>query len=427
MSESVPEGWLKSEISNFVNIGRGYAFKSLDYRSEGNPIVRVTNISEGNGLDLSNDVVYLAKDRVTEFQSYQLKDDDFLLVMVGATVGKYAKVETKRLQLFLNQNMWRLSVIDKKTNWQKFAIYGLQKVVEEFLRTMQGSAREFLTQKEFSKASIFVPPLPEQKKIASILTSVDEVIEKTQSQIDKLQDLKKATMNELLTKGIGHTEFKDSALGRIPKSWECLSVNEMLEKNILIVVKDGNHGSQYPRNSEFQAYGIPFLAASSIDENGLFNVNELPYLSLDRASKLRIPNAISGDVILTHNATVGRVSIIPDHIKEVITSTSTTYYRVNPNKFYNKYLRNFFEGLPFQNQLRRIMGQTTRNQVPISAQKELLILYPISINEQTEISSALSSLLKKVSKTQYKLNKIKSLKKSLMQDLLTGKVRVTVH
>ena len=48
---------------------------------------------------------------------------------------------------------------------------------------------------------------------------MDEVIENTQKQIDKLQDLKKATMNELLTKGIGHTEFKDSELGRIPKSW----------------------------------------------------------------------------------------------------------------------------------------------------------------------------------------------------------------
>ena len=60
-------------------------------------------------------------------------------------------------------------------------------------------------------------PLAEQKKIASILTSVDEVIEITQKQIDKLQDLKKATMNELLTKGIGHTEFKDSELGEFPR------------------------------------------------------------------------------------------------------------------------------------------------------------------------------------------------------------------
>ncbi|MDA8627930.1 restriction endonuclease subunit S, partial [Pseudomonadales bacterium] len=75
---------------------------------------------------------------------------------------------------------------------------------------------------------ILYPPLPEQKKIASILTSVDEVIENTQKQINKLQDLKKATMNELLTKGIGHTEFKDSELGRIPKSWEVRPYSDLV-------------------------------------------------------------------------------------------------------------------------------------------------------------------------------------------------------
>jgi type I restriction enzyme, S subunit len=294
-------------------------------------------------------------------------------------------------------------------------------------RLSAGSTFLEISSKEINKYKLPIPPLPEQKKIASILTSVDEVIETTQKQIDKLQDLKKATMNELLTKGIGHTEFKDSELGRIPKSWECLSVGEMLEKEFLLVVKDGNHGSQYPRTSEFQNHGIPFLAASSIDENGFFNSDSLPHLSLERAAKLRIPNAKNGDVILTHNATVGRVSIIPDSIKEVITSTSTTYYRVNSNKFFNKYLRDFFEGLPFQNQLGRIMGQTTRNQVPITAQKNLFILHPDSICEQEEISSILNSLRGQLSNIQHKLATLKSLKKSLMQELLTGKVRVQVN
>ena len=72
-----------------------------------------------------------------------------------------------------------------------------------------------------------IPPLPEQRKIASILTSVDEVIEKTKLQINKLQDLKKGTMNELLTKGIGHTEFKDSELGKIPKSWNAKKLGDL--------------------------------------------------------------------------------------------------------------------------------------------------------------------------------------------------------
>ena len=58
--------------------------------------------------------------------------------------------------------------------------------------------------------------------------SVDDVIEKTQAQIDKLQDLKKGMMNELLTKGIGHTEFKDSELGRIPKAWHVSPISKFV-------------------------------------------------------------------------------------------------------------------------------------------------------------------------------------------------------
>ena len=87
--------------------------------------------------------------------------------------------------------------------------------------------RPQITRESLAKVEIPSPPLPEQKKIASILTSVDEVIEKTESQIAKLQDLKTGMMQELLTKGIGpggvpHTEFKDSPVGRIPVGWEVI-------------------------------------------------------------------------------------------------------------------------------------------------------------------------------------------------------------
>ena len=93
----------------------------------------------------------------------------------------------------------------------------------------QGSSVIHIYSSGLQEVNLSLPPLPEQKKIASILTSVDEVIENTQKQIDKLQDLKKATMNELLTKGIGHTEFKDSELGRIPKSWEVKTIDDVIK------------------------------------------------------------------------------------------------------------------------------------------------------------------------------------------------------
>ena len=96
----------------------------------------------------------------------------------------------------------------------KFLYYSLMTdgVKRYMINSSAGSTVLHLDTNRVKELELKLPPLPEQKKIASILSSVDEVIDNTHKQIDKLQDLKKATMNELLTKGIGHTEFKDSEL-----------------------------------------------------------------------------------------------------------------------------------------------------------------------------------------------------------------------
>ena len=389
MSENVPEKWFNIKLTDFINIGRGYAFKSFDYCPEGHPIVRVTNISNANSLDLSNDVVYLEKKRVKEFQSYQLKDDDFLLVMVGATIGKHAKVTTRGKLLFLNQNMWRLSVVDEQSNSQKFAIYGLQKVIEEFLSTMQGSAREFLTQKEFEKISILVPPLPEQKKIASILTSVDEVIEKTQSQIDKLQDPKKATMNELLTKGIGHTEFKDSELGRIPKSWEVGRFDKFITLQ---------RGHDLPLQNRLNGR-VPIYGS-----NGMIGFHNQT-------------NIEATGVITGRSGSIGDVYFINGKYWALNTTLFVSNFHGNDKEFIAFFLE-YFDLERFSSGT----GVPTLNRNDVHPQ---VIKFPPK-EEQIRICKILNSFNKMIKNKKQKLSQIQSLKKSLMQDLLTGKVRVKV-
>jgi len=93
----------------------------------------------------------------------------------------------------------------------------------------EGTGVPHLSKWSVNSVQILGLPIKEQRKIAAILTSVDEVIEKTQAQINKLKDLKKAMMQELLTKGIGHTEFKDSPVGRIPKEWEVIPIRKLGE------------------------------------------------------------------------------------------------------------------------------------------------------------------------------------------------------
>src|SRR5699024_6714600 len=102
----------------------------------------------------------------------------------------------------------------------------------------------------FSKIKLTIPPLKEQQKIAAILSSVDEAIEKTEQIIEQTEKVKKGLMQELLTRGIGHTEFKESPVGRIPQKWEVAVFNDVFDrittknskdnKNVLTI--SGEHG-----------------------------------------------------------------------------------------------------------------------------------------------------------------------------------------
>jgi type I restriction enzyme S subunit len=139
--------------------------------------------------------------------------------------------------------------------------------------------------------------------------------------------------------------------------------------------------------------------------------------------KLRIGFGKPGDVILAHNATVGRVGIAGGST-EFIVSTSTTYYRVNPDKLDKYFLAYFMQSGVYQRQLADVMGQTTRNQVPITAQKELFMAFPDK-DEQSRIATVMAKPDAAAEKENEDLQKRQALKRGLMEDLLTGTVRVS--
>jgi Restriction endonuclease S subunits len=120
-----------------------------------------------------------------------------LFARSGATTGKGGKY-TYDFESYLNQRVGKFKVIDETKSENEF-IYQLVRSTESsetILTDAMGGAQPNISSRQGESIVLKSPPLPEQKKIASILTSVDEVRENTQKQIDKLQDRKKATMNE---------------------------------------------------------------------------------------------------------------------------------------------------------------------------------------------------------------------------------------
>jgi type I restriction enzyme, S subunit len=177
-------------------------------------------------------------------------------------------------------------------------------------------------------------------------------------------------------------------------SWRTVTVKELIEEGVIIGHKDGNHGSLYPKSTEFGDEGVPFLTAKSIINN-VFNLKDAPRLNWERASKMKIGYIEEGDVLLSHNATVGRVIVVPPLDGKVLIGTSLTFFRFDKTKIIPGYLAAYFNSRPFQNELAASMSQTTRNQVPITAQRRLRIILP-SITEQKAIAHILGKLNDKI-------------------------------
>ncbi len=156
---------------------------------------------------------------------------------------------------------------------------------------------------------------------------------------------------------------------------DLMTVESALRSGAIVAHKDGNHGSLYPKVGEFGDEGVPFLTAKLLSD-GVVDVAGAPRLPDVHADKLRLGFVEVGDVLLSHNATVGRVAIVPPFDGRLLIGTSLTYFRLNRKVINPRYLAAYFSCELFQSQLRAVMSHTTRNQVPITAQRKLNIAVP---------------------------------------------------
>lgn len=232
------------------------------------------------------------------------------------------------------------------------------------IKAGSGSTVGTLTISRANEMQIPLPPLEEQKRIAAILDQADALRRLRARALDKLNTLGQAIFHEMFRGSVTPT-----------------TISELLETEVLLLHKDGNHGSNYPRKEEFGTEGVPFLSAKAISEDGYLLDSEIEYLNTEKAKKLKIGWIKEGDVLLSHNASVGKVGRYQGEFGDALIGTSLTCYRPNPLKLKSGFLEFALRSYAFQAQLKSNMSQTTRNQVPITAQKSLTLTIP-SLAEQ---------------------------------------------
>jgi len=275
-----------------------------------------------------------------------------------------------------------------------------------------GGTRGKLTKGILEKIPVILPTIAEQKKIAEILSKVDEEINKTNELISKTEKLKNGLMNNLFTKGINHKKFKKTKLGEIPEDWEIRKLEEICD------VRDGTHNSP-----KYHQDGVPLITSKNLTDSGLdFNnidlISKSDFIEIEKRSHVD-----DGDILFGMIGTIGNPVLINKNREFAIKNVALI-------KFINKGVSNVFILHSLKSnymlvQFNKKLGGSTQKFIALGKIRELDILVP-KYEEQQKISEILSSVDKKLDKQKELKEKLTQLKKGLMSDLLSGKIRVNI-
>ena len=274
----------------------------------------------------------------------------------------------------------------------------------------RGYNRHFKLLKE---KSLPLPPLPEQKKIAHILSTVQRAIEVQERIIQTTTELKKALMQKLFTEGLRGEKRKETEIGLVPESWELIPVGELFEtqlgKMLSQKAKIGDSPKPYLRNKNVQWGRIDTEDLLQMD----FNDREVEKFLLRK-----------GDLLVCEGGEVGRAAIWNGEIEECYYQKALHRLRPKTSQITNEFMVHWMMFAFLLTNTYGVTGtRTTIAHLPEIKLKPLLVPVPSS-DEQAEIVSTLATIGKKHVDYQRKLGTLQHLFRTLLHELMTAKRRV---
>ncbi len=398
VSKAVPEGWENRRLADIAFVTMGQSPSSKDVNDSGNGIPFLQGNAEFNAQ-------YPAPVKWCS-TPLKLADRGDVLMSVRAPVGALNMADQKYC---IGRG---LAAIRFTNAIAAFGWYALLKNVQQLCNVSQGSTFGAISKKHLETLEFLLPPIPEQRKIAAILSSVDNAIEKTKAVIEQTKVVKKGLMQELLTRGIPgrHRKFLKTPIGEIPEEWEVV----VLGKYSRIL----SGGTPSTKNQKYWKGTIPWI--TSADILGLHEIIPKKFITKE-AIKESATNLIPKDSIIV----VTRVGLGKVAINRFDICISQDSQGVIPNKkvFSIEYLA-YFLSIAAQNFITRNQGTAIKGILKEDL-KSLKVPLP-TFFEQQKIAGLLVSLDRRIEYNNKMLDELLIVKTALMQALLSGEKRVKI-
>lgn len=358
-----------------------------------------------------------------------------LVITKDGTIGKIALIDWLPGDTSLNSHLFLVRPRQPETCSSNFAFHVFRSpAFRRFVDNQKsGSTLAGLGEAKFVKFGFPLPSRREQDVVAGILSTLDTAIHETESIIAKLKAVKQGLLHDLLTRGIDANGelrppqaeapylYKESPLGWIPKEWEEVTVGEITRRSGGLL-QTGPFGSQLHAH-EYVLDGIPVVMPQDM-VNGELSVESIARIMLRKAVALSRHRVQSSDLMFSRRGDLSRCVAIEKEHMGWLCGTGCLLARLPAKEVNGYWLALVYSQPGVQSQVMgRAVGSTMAN-LNTSILAALTIARP-SVSEQNEIAERLKSVAKRIRHEEEQLGKMRFEKAGLMDDLLTGRVRIT--
>lgn len=407
----IPEGWIHGRVGDLlIGLESGVSVNGEDRAFDHNDkaVLKVSAVSYGKfnpfaAKIINTDEIERAKTNPRAGQVIVSRSNTEELV------GASAFIDSDYPNLFLPDKLWQ--TIPKPASNMKWLSYVLASAHVRYklskLATGTSGSMKNITQGELLSLKIAIPPLPEQKKIAQILSTWDNAITTTEQLLANSQQQKKALMQQLLT---GKRRLKGFS-----GKWQTAKLGHLTEKVGSGITPTGG-------STVYASSGIPFIRSQNVLW-GELDFSDVAYINDSQHKKMSGSSVLPNDVLLNiTGASIGRCCTVPEKLKTSNVNQHVCIIRPKKN-LSSDYLKSFLLSHYGQKQIEQFQAGGNRQGLNFEQIKSFKIHIP-EFEEQQKIAAVLSAADCEIEILQQKLEGLKQEKKALMQQLLTGRRRV---
>lgn len=405
----LPEDWKISTLEVQYNITSSKRVFQSEWRDSGIPFYRAREIAVmGEGVPAPKGL-YISEEMYERYskQYGAIKENDVLITGVG-TLGKVYVVKKDDRFYFKDGNIIWLQWNGQYSSQLLKQLYRTPALIDQVFGNSGGSTVPTYTITNAKATIVPCPDYSEQCEIAEVLSSVDTLIAVIEKQLSKKKAIKQGTMQELLTGKCRLPGFSGE--------WETRTLHEISNEMV-----DGPFGSNLKTEHYTTERQVRIIQLSNIGEAGWNNAN-VKYTTFSHAAELQRCIVQPGSILIAKMMPAGRAIICPDNEKSYILGSDVV--KVVPNSSVDsRYLVYATESRFYLDQIADDTQGSTRARTSVSKLRKTAILFPEK-DEQIAIADILSEMDMEIAALEGKIAKYRQIKQGMMQQLLTGKIRL---